>query len=260
MAIALLMTLRFAYSTINWGDTCDLPAALAEIRQAGWGAVELFGHTLDWLGSREELRAGLGDMAAATLFGRVEVPTSARQLTIHKHRIDYAAALGARAYGLVGGGRLCWRPPVAEEYADLARFCEELAEYGAARDVVVAYHPHVDCTVETEDEIDQLLEHTSALRLCLDASHIALVGENPVAHLRKYRERIGYVHLKDWARGKFVELGRGTIGIDFPAILRELEDQGFGGWIVIEQSPSVVSPLHSARLNAEYLRGLGYRL
>ena len=252
--------LRFAYSTINWGDTCDLAAALAEIRQAGWGAVELFGHTLDWLGPREELLARLDGMTAATLFGGVEVPTSARQLTIHKHRIDYAAALGAQAYGLVGGGRLRWRAPLAAEYTDLAQFCEELAEYGAARDVVVAYHPHVDCTVETEEEIDQLLEQTSVLQLCLDASHIALVGEDPVAHLRKYRGRLGYVHLKDWARGKFVELGRGTIGVDVPTILRELENQGFGGWIVIEQSRSLVSPMHSARINAEYLAGQGYRI
>src|SRR5262245_23612889 len=75
-----IMTLRFAYSTINWGDTCDLGAALAEIRQAGWRAVELFGHTLDWLGPREELVQQLGGMAAATLFGGIEVPTSARQL------------------------------------------------------------------------------------------------------------------------------------------------------------------------------------
>jgi len=254
------MTLHFAYSTINWGDTCDLRAALAEIRQAGWRAVELFGHTLDWLGPREELLERLGGMAAATLVGSVEVPTSARQLTIHKHRIDYAAALGAQAYGLVGGGRLRWRSPSAAEYTDLARFCEDLAAYGAARDVVVAYHPHVDCTIETEDEIDELLKQTSALRLCLDASHVALVGEDPVAHLRKYRERLGYVHLKDWARGKFVELGRRTIGIDFPAILHELENQRFGGWVVIEHSRSVVSPLHSAQVNAEYLQGLGYDL
>jgi inosose dehydratase len=252
--------LRFAYSTINWGDTCDLTAALAEIRKAGWGGVELFGHTLDWLGSREKLIARLDGLAAAALFGSIELPTSAQQLTIHQHRIDYAAALGARAYGLVGGSRLPWRPPLGEEYADLARFCEQLAAYGATRGVTVAYHPHVDCTIETEDEIDWLLNQTSALRLCLDASHIALVGESPVAHLRKYRERLGYVHLKDWARGKFVELGRGTIGVDVPAILRELEEQSFAGWIVVEQSRSVISPSHSAWINAEYLAGLGYRI
>ena len=55
-------------------------------------------------------------------------------------------------------------------------------------------------------------------------------------------------------------MGRGTIGIDFPAILRELEQQQFNKWVVIEQSRSDVSPLRSAQVNAEYLRSIGYPL
>ena len=98
--------------------------------------------------------------------------------------------------------------------------CEELAVHGKALGVTVAYHPHTACTVETAAEIDRLLARTTVLTLCLDASHIALVDEDPVAHLRTYRERTSYVHLKDWARGAFIELGRGTIGIDTPAFLK----------------------------------------
>jgi sugar phosphate isomerase/epimerase len=96
------------------------------------------------------------------------------------------------------------------------------------------------------------------LTLCLDASHIALVGEDPIAHMRKYQERTGYIHLKDWARGKFVEMGEGSLGIDFAAILAELEVMKFPGWVVVEQSRSDASPLESARVNAACLRRLGY--
>ncbi|MCA9858388.1 MAG: TIM barrel protein, partial [Thermomicrobiales bacterium] len=124
----------------------------------------------------------------------------------------------------------------------------------------VAYHPHVACTIETEDEIDRLMDQTTALTLCLDASHIALVDEEPIAHIRKYRERTSYIHLKDWARGKFVEMGQGTVGIDFAAIFQELIDHRFGGWVVVEQSRSDVSPLTSAQANAEFVRSLGYSL
>ncbi len=102
------------------------------------------------------------------------------------------------------------------------------------------------------------MDATEKLTLCLDASHIALVEEDPVAHLRKYRERTSYIHLKDWARGKFVEMGQGTINIDFAAFLGELDAMSFPGWVVIEQSRSDVSPRESARVNAEYLRALGY--
>jgi sugar phosphate isomerase/epimerase len=252
--------LRFAYSTINWGTTPDFTCTFAEIREAGWRAVELFWHALDWLGPVHRMQRLLDGLRVATLFGKVDLPTSDAQLLRMKNEIAYAAQLGAIHYGLIGGDRLRWRPPSAGEEAELARFCEELARFGAERGVQVAYHPHVACTVETEAEIDRLLDATQALTLCLDASHIALVGEDPLAHLRKYRERTSYIHLKDWARGKFVEMGEGSLGIDFAAILRELESTGFPGWVVVEQSRSDVSPLVSARKNAAYLRGLGYDL
>ncbi len=252
--------LRFAYSTINWGTKPDLAAAFRETRQAGWQALELFDHSLDWLGTPDHLRGLLGQLRPATFFGIIDVPVSAETLTIHKRRMDYAALFGVEMYGLVGGGRLRTRPPTLDEYKDLARGCEELAKYGARLGIGLAYHPHVGCTIETEAEIDLLLNETKRTRLCLDASHIGLVGEDPVAHLRKYRSRTGYIHLKDWANGKFVEMGQGRIGLDFAAILGELEAQRFAGWVVIEQSRSDVSPAVSARVNAKYLRGMGYAL
>lgn len=252
--------LRFAYSTINWGETCDLASAFDDIRQVGWHAVELFSHSLDWLGTPDYLRTLLKDLKVATSFGSVDLPSSERQVTLHKRRIDFAAAVGAQAYGLVGAGRPRSRPPTMNEIADLASMCEELAGYAAAHNMLLAYHPHTRCTIENEAEIDALLNKTRALTLCLDVSHIALVGEDPVSHLRKYRERLGYVHLKDWARGEFIEMGQGTLGIDFAACLRELDDQGFKGWCVVEHSVSKTSPLDSAKANAAYLGQLGFAI
>jgi sugar phosphate isomerase/epimerase len=252
--------LRFAYSTINWGTKPDLPATFGQITAAGWQGVELFDHSLDWLGTPRHLRSRLGDLRAATSFGAVEVPVSAEQLTTHRRRMEYAAELGAQMYGLVGGGRLRTRPPSAAEYSDLARACEALAAHGEGLGVGLAYHPHVGCTIETEAEIDILLNETHKTLLCLDASHIGLVGEDPIAHLRKYRARTGYIHLKDWAAGKFVEMGQGTIGLDFGAILSELAGQRFAGWVVVEQSRSDNSPAAAAQMNADFLKRLGYSL
>src|SRR5258708_814706 len=165
--------LRFAYSTINWGTKPDLAATFGEIGAAGWQAVELFDHALDWLGTPQFLTRQLGSLRVATFFGGLEVPVSAEQLTIHKRRLDYAALFGAEMYGLVGGGRLRTRPPSTAEYKNLAEACEELADYAAPLGLGLAYHPHVGCTIETEAEIDILLNETRLTQLCLDASHIA---------------------------------------------------------------------------------------
>lgn len=253
--------LRFAYSTINWGAACDIPAALADIRNAGWGAVELFGHSLDLLGTPASLTAELNGLAPATLFAGIELPDSPIQRTKLRNHIRFASEIGAEAFGLVGGTRLRWRPPAQEEYAGLAALCEDLALFGASLGVTtVSYHPHVACTIETSEEIDVLMRQTRHLKLCLDASHIALVGEDPLTVLDAWWDRLGYIHLKDWGKGKFAELGRGTIAIDFSKILDELARRRFEGWVVLEQSQSDVSPLESARINAAYLKGLGYEI
>jgi sugar phosphate isomerase/epimerase len=250
--------LRFAYSTINWGATCDVPLALAEIREAGWGAVELFGHSLDLLGTPDAVKEALGDLVPATMFAGIDLPDSDLQRTKLRNHVRFAAEIGANAFGLVGGGRLRYRPPSTDEYATVASISEDLARYGRELGVTVAYHPHVACTVETSTEIQLLLDQTEVLTLCLDASHIALVGEDPIAVFAANWDRLGYVHLKDWGGGKFQELGRGTLGIDFAGILQHLVDQQFDGWVVLEQSQSDISPLESARINAAYLTGLGY--
>ena len=43
--------------------------------------------------------------------------------------------------------------------------------------------------------------------------------------IEHYWDRLGYIHLKDWGHGKFRELGQGTIGIDFAAILADLVER-----------------------------------
>ncbi|CAN5415355.1 sugar phosphate isomerase/epimerase [soil metagenome] len=250
--------LRFAYSTINWGVQCDLPAALEDIRSTGWGAVELFAHSLDLLGTPNSLRRQLGDLEVATLFSGIEIPDNANQQTTQHRRIEFAAEVGASSYGLVGGARLRWRPPSNDEYTQLADICEELSVFSEEIGVGIGYHPHVGCTIETSEEIDKLVQRSANTRLCLDASHIALAGEDPIPVLDRYWDRMEYVHLKDWGRGKFQELGRGTIGIDFAGILSHLVDRKFNGWVVLEQSQSDLNPKESARINAEYLANLGY--
>ena len=252
--------MKFAYSTINWGETPNLDSMFRSIEQIGWSAVELFGHSLNWLGTPETLRNRLGSLKVATLFGSFNLPISAEDIEIHKRRVDYAASLGATAYGLVGGGRLRWRNPIPDEYRQLADFCEELSRYAAGRNVIVAYHPHVGTTIETTEEIHQIMALTKELQLCLDLSHVALVGEDPIATMRTFWDRIGYFHLKDWARGRFVELGYGSIGIDFGQILRLIDERGFDGWVVIEQSRSDESPDRSAEINADYVKRLGYAI
>ncbi len=140
-------------------------------------------------------------------------------------------------------------------------------------------HQHIGTFVETEAEARKLFELTdpSLLGLCLDTGHWTFgAGGDPVAAVREFRDRVWHVHFKDaepnvmadsrkheWSgpesvgHGVFCELGKGAV--DFPGMLRALDEIGYQGWIVVEQDvlPGMGSPRESAKRNRDYLRSIG---
>ena len=67
--------------------------------------------------------------------------------------------------------------------------------------------------------------------------HIVNGGMDALALLKEGRSRICHVHFKDRAAdGTWAVMGKGDI--DYPAIVRYLEESGYGGWIMVEdESP-----------------------
>ena len=141
------------------------------------------------------------------------------------------------------------------------------------------FHHHCAGFVETPAEVERLLALTDPqlLGLCFDTGHYRLGGGDPLAGLRQHADRIGHVHFKDhdprvaararaedWdyfqsvRGGIFCELGQGDV--PFAAIKTELERQGYGGWVVVEQDvlPGLGTPLESARRNRAFLSRLGF--
>jgi inosose dehydratase len=144
--------------------------------------------------------------------------------------------------------------------------------------LLTVFHHHCATFVETPQEIDALLRHTdpALVGLCLDTGHATYGGGCPAELLARYRDRIRHVHFKDCDRhvaeqarldrwdyqtalrhGLFCELGKGSV--DFAAVLQELAQSGYNGWIVVEQDvlPGMGAPLDSARRNRQYLQEIG---
>lgn len=142
----------------------------------------------------------------------------------------------------------------------------------------LVFHHHCAGYVETPAEIDKLLALTdpSLVGLCLDTGHYQFAGGDPLKFLKEQGKRVWHMHFKDchpqvaaqsrtegWdyfksvEKGVFCELGKGAV--NFPAIKTELEKQGFGGWIVVEQDvlPGMGKPYDSALRNREYLNSIG---
>lgn len=144
----------------------------------------------------------------------------------------------------------------------------------------VAFHHHGAGYVETPEEVRNLMQRTipELVGLCLDTGHWHLGGGDAVEAIKEYGTRVRYLHLKDFdpkvqrqmveknlnyfqalEAGIYCELGKGEV--DFPAVLKAMEQLGYDGWAVVEQdilSDDRDYPTQASRRNREYLRSLGY--
>lgn len=141
------------------------------------------------------------------------------------------------------------------------------------------FHHHCAGYVETPEEIARLLECTDSrtLGLVFDTGHYTYGsgGSDVLEGLRRFRERVWYVHLKDChpgvaaeardrqydyfaalRHGVFCELGKGSV--NFPDVLSSLAEHNYRGYFLVEQDvlPGMGSPKESALRNRQYLTAI----
>lgn len=136
-------------------------------------------------------------------------------------------------------------------------------EYG----ISLTFHHHMGTVVQTAEETTRLMEGTDPeyVNLLFDSGHFAYCGEDPVAMVKKYVDRIKHVHLKDIRpdvvakvkaedmsflagvrAGAFTIPGDGCV--DFDSIFKVLEEADYTGYMVVEaeQDPAKANPLEYA--------------
>lgn len=110
----------------------------------------------------------------------------------------------------------------------------------------LGYHNHLDTLGESPAEVARIMDATDArfVKLELDIAHYAQGGGDPAVAIRRYKDRLLFLHIKDVeslpptaekdARHsyRFVELGRGRV--DLPATFDALKETKFRGWAIVE--------------------------
>jgi inosose dehydratase len=152
--------------------------------------------------------------------------------------------------------------------------CDQAERHGLR----AAFHPHAQCHVEYESQIERLLADAPPVSLCLDVGHHAYCGGDPVAFVRRHPSEISYLHLKSVdgelsrtvrdtgipfaqavADGVFVEPSEGIV--DFRALRDAIDEIGYEGFATIEQDMYPTDfdrPLPIALRTREYLSGIGW--
>lgn len=287
------MSVRLGINPITWtnddmpelGGDIPLEVCLAEARQAGFCGIEMGGK---FPRRARDLRPVLDRHGLALVSGwysaQLRRRKAAEEMAAVADHLDLMVAMGcsvmvfAEGHGSTDGDPAMpmSRRPVLDE-ADWPGFCARLDEVARRlrdRGVRLAFHHHMGTVIQTEAEIDRLMDATSAdVGLLLDTGHLAYAGGDPAAVARRHGGRIVHVHCKDVRRavlddalsrdlsfmravleGVFTVPGDGAV--EFPAVLRALRRADYQGWLVVEaeQDPAKAHPLTYARLGYANLR------
>jgi inosose dehydratase len=270
---------------------------LDAVSAAGYAGIDL--GPLGYLGGPGELPGRLRERSLTLAGGYFEVhfsdpgqlPEDLERLDLLLDTLDAAANGGPPARPTLADagsqersnhpGRahsdhsLGWDDAGWRRFADsLARLAERCRERGYEP----TFHPHTATYVEAPWEIERLLQ-SSDVGVCLDTGHLLVGGGDPVQAVRDWRDRINHVHLKDarleviegivrdrapvraiWERHAFCRLGAGDVPV--ADVLQGLRDQGYDGWLVVEQDtlPEREAPDQPAadqQVNRDYLREHG---
>lgn len=162
-----------------------------------------------------------------------------------------------------------------EEWKRLADGLNRLGEIAGEKGMTLTFHHHMGTVVQTEEEIDKLMEMTDPdkVSLLFDSGHLSFAGINPEKVLKKYVDRVKHVHLKDirkemveksraqrWSFLKGVREGVFTVpgdgDVDFGPLFDILSGAGYEGWVVVEaeQDPAKANPLEYAIKARKYIR------
>lgn len=290
-----MATVQIGINPITWtndddpklgGDT-PLETCLTETRLAGYAGTELGGKfprqssALRPILEKHQLK-----LVSGWWDGRIGEKTVEAEFDAITPHLQLLKDLGSRvvvyadtSFGRTGNihAPISQRPTLPDgEWAAYGKKVTQLAEKMAAFGVRMAYHNHMGTIVETDAEVDLLMQHTgAAVGLLLDTGHSTFSGGNPNQLVRRHAKRINHVHCKDYRaailqrarkddmsfmavvlEGIFTVPGDGAT--DFADILRVLADANYNGWLVVEaeQDPAKAHPLTYARMGFENLKRL----
>ncbi|MDR1637796.1 MAG: myo-inosose-2 dehydratase [Treponema sp.] len=201
-----------------------------------------------------------------------------------RHR-DFLYAVGARVIGAAEQGHSIQgldepifdaKPSFTdEEWDSLCSGLNRLGRLAAEKGMKLTYHHHMGTGVQSAGEIDRLMENTDPeyLGLLYDTGHLVFAGEDHLAVLDKWIDRIGHVHLKDmrppvreraalekWSFLRAVKEGVFTVpgdgAVDFAPVFKALKKARYAGWWVVEaeQDPAKAKPLEYAIKARRYIK------
>ncbi len=147
----------------------------------------------------------------------------------------------------------------------IEKFARKTKSFGITSNL----HNHHNTWVMYENEIDNILENLGpdVISFSPDTAHLVVGLCDPVKIIKKYADRVNFIHLKDIrdanikseglasagmeVYSSFCELGTGCV--NFRAVFDILKDTGYDGPLCEELDQAPVSNRESAQKNYQYI-------
>lgn len=256
--------IKLGYHPATWGGGLDgLWTGIDCMSACKWDGFEYCGDLVsDWGSSSDELKRRLDeqDLELSGVYLSCGFVDADEIRAFHEHvaqTAEFSAALGCEFVLLDGGRRRDDNQYSHDDFRRVANAANKAGELCRVSGVQCTWHQHWGTMFEFQENFDRLMDLTDPeLVACTpDTAQHALGDFDVVASVRKYVDRIKYIHFKDLDRKRrFIELGRGTV--DFWGCWQALQEHNFDGWVVVDLDYTSLRPDESCRINKIYLNDI----
>ncbi len=248
----------------DWTGTPD--DVLDAVSTAGYDGVEfsnvMIGHYLQTPDRFATAVRKRNLVCAAFAYATTGFTTAERfeeDLAGAQRALEFCSVLGIPL--CLGGAASPSRDGYDLKFEQAVRFYDAVTEHGVRMGVMVCVHPHSHhgSLIESAEEYDRILSITagSGLMFNPDAGHIVRGGQNLMDCMRRHRDRIAHVHIKDVdENGNWQPLGQGII--EWQPLFDFLKETHYKGWIVAEEESGAArkNPLAAISRNREFLKSI----
>ena len=267
--------IQFGYAAITWQGQDR--QAIEDVSAVGFKGIQLRTSALPEFGDKpaalKELLAKhrLTMVAFSSGNVRIDPQFEAEDIATHMKHARFVRDVGGLFLQLTDTRPK--RELAAADYQRLGRLMNEIGKRTADIGIPVAYHNHMNNIGERPEEVDRVLDATDPryVKVLLDIAHYQQGGGDPVRAVRKFSDRILFLHIKDvqsplpgntgdpMRSYRFVELGRGKV--DIKSVFNALSEVKFRGWAIVELDAvpdKARTPKESAIIAKTYLEKLGF--